>query len=46
MTVEPAPVKIDRLVRIMARLRDPETGCEWDRAQSWATIAPYTLEEA
>ena len=46
MTVEPAPVKIDRLVRIMARLRDPETGCEWDRAQSWATIAPYTIEEA
>jgi ATP diphosphatase len=39
-------VSIDRLVRIMARLRDPETGCEWDRAQSWATIAPYTIEEA
>jgi ATP diphosphatase len=46
MIVEPAPVSIDRLVRIMARLRDPETGCEWDRAQSWATIAPYTIEEA
>ncbi|CAN5397278.1 nucleoside triphosphate pyrophosphohydrolase [soil metagenome] len=30
----------------MARLRDPETGCQWDRAQSFATIAPYTLEEA
>lgn len=46
MTPEPAPASIDRLVRIMARLRDPETGCEWDRAQTWATIAPYTIEEA
>lgn len=30
----------------MARLRDPETGCDWDVAQTFATIAPYTLEEA
>jgi ATP diphosphatase len=30
----------------MRRLRDPETGCEWDKAQSFATIAPYTVEEA
>ncbi len=30
----------------MARLRDPQHGCEWDRAQSFATIAPYTIEEA
>jgi ATP diphosphatase len=30
----------------MRRLRDPETGCEWDRDQSFATIAPYTIEEA
>jgi len=30
----------------MARLRDPAHGCEWDRAQSFATIAPYTIEEA
>ncbi len=37
---------IERLVAIMARLRDPEHGCEWDRAQSFATIAPYTIEEA
>jgi ATP diphosphatase len=37
---------IDRLVAIMARLRDPQTGCEWDRAQTFATIAPYTIEEA
>ena len=37
---------IDRLVAIMARLRDPVHGCEWDREQTWATIAPYTIEEA
>jgi len=30
----------------MARLRDPDTGCEWDREQTFATIAPYTIEEA
>ena len=30
----------------MAALRDPETGCPWDRAQTFATIAPYTVEEA
>ncbi|MFM9934672.1 MAG: nucleoside triphosphate pyrophosphohydrolase [Novosphingobium sp.] len=37
---------IARLLSIMARLRDPETGCEWDVAQSFVTIAPYTIEEA
>lgn len=37
---------VDRLLTIMARLRDPEHGCEWDVAQSFATIAPYTIEEA
>lgn len=37
---------LDRLLSIMARLRDPQTGCEWDLAQSFATIAPYTIEEA
>jgi nucleoside triphosphate diphosphatase len=37
---------IARLVAIMARLRDPERGCEWDVAQTFATIAPYTVEEA
>ncbi|WP_420392694.1 nucleoside triphosphate pyrophosphohydrolase [Acuticoccus sp.] len=37
---------IERLRRIMARLRDPERGCAWDREQSYGTIAPYTLEEA
>ncbi len=37
---------IDRLRGIMARLRDPEGGCPWDVAQTFATIAPYTIEEA
>ena len=37
---------IERLAEIMARLRDPHSGCEWDRAQTFATIAPYTIEEA
>jgi ATP diphosphatase len=38
--------QIFRLLSIMARLRDPEHGCEWDRAQDFSTIAPYTIEEA
>jgi ATP diphosphatase len=37
---------LPRLLEIMARLRDPETGCPWDIAQTFATIAPYTIEEA
>jgi ATP diphosphatase len=37
---------VARIVAVMARLRDPEHGCEWDRAQTFATIAPYTIEEA
>jgi ATP diphosphatase len=37
---------IDRLLNVMARLRDPRTGCPWDIAQTFATIAPYTIEEA
>ena len=37
---------ISRLLSIMERLRDPEIGCEWDRAQNFSTIAPYTVEEA
>jgi nucleoside triphosphate diphosphatase len=37
--------QLDRLLSIMARLRSPH-GCEWDRAQTFATIAPYTIEEA
>lgn len=43
---EPASTPLDRLLAIMARLRDPVSGCEWDVAQSFATIAPYTIEEA
>ena len=35
-----------RLVAIMAALRDPEGGCPWDQAQTFATVAPYTIEEA
>jgi len=34
------------LLALMARLRDPEHGCPWDREQSFASIAPYTIEEA
>lgn len=37
---------ISRILAIMARLRDPDNGCDWDRAQTFATIAPYTIEEA
>jgi nucleoside triphosphate diphosphatase len=37
---------IGRLIEIMAALRAPKTGCPWDLEQSFATIAPYTLEEA
>jgi ATP diphosphatase len=37
---------LDRLVAIMRRLRDPERGCCWDLQQNFATIAPYTIEEA
>lgn len=43
MTVSP---DLDRLLEIMARLRDPRAGCPWDVAQSFKTIAPYTIEEA
>ena len=38
--------QLNRLLSIMARLRDPERGCEWDVAQTFETIAPYTIEEA
>ncbi|GIK96157.1 MAG: nucleoside triphosphate pyrophosphohydrolase [Alphaproteobacteria bacterium] len=37
---------IERLLAIMAKLRDPEGGCPWDLEQSFATIAPHTIEEA
>ena len=37
---------VDRLLEIMAALRDPESGCPWDLQQDFATIAPHTIEEA
>lgn len=37
---------IEELLDLMARLRDPQTGCPWDRAQTWRSLVPYTLEEA
>ena len=46
MQDDPAGRGIRRLIEIMARLRDPEGGCPWDQAQSFASIAPYTVEEA
>ncbi len=56
MPADPNPVRprldtlpsepMERLLAIMARLRDPLDGCPWDREQSFATIAPYTIEEA
>lgn len=45
MDRQPSP-NLTRLLAIMARLRDPVHGCEWDCAQTFATIAPYTIEEA
>jgi ATP diphosphatase len=43
----PAPTTpIDRLRQVMRRLRDPASGCPWDVEQSFASIAPYTIEEA
>ncbi len=41
-----AQTQIARLLDIMARLRNPADGCPWDQAQDFATIAPYTIEEA
>ena len=38
--------KVEELLKIMAQLRDKETGCPWDLAQNFASIAPYTIEEA
>ena len=40
------PDATSALINVMAALRDPETGCAWDREQSFETIAPYTIEEA
>lgn len=41
-----AAAAFEELARIMARLRDPDGGCPWDLEQDFATIAPYTIEEA
>jgi nucleoside triphosphate diphosphatase len=38
--------KIDELIALMATLRDPEKGCPWDREQTFASVAPYTIEES
>ena len=46
MTDAPDPRPIDRILAIMARLRDPDHGCPWDREQTFESIAPYTIEEA
>jgi ATP diphosphatase len=43
MTNEP---KVQNLINVMAALRHPISGCPWDRAQDFTTIAPYTIEEA
>ena len=43
---DPALRPIDRLLAVMAQLRNPDGGCEWDLAQTFPTIAPYTIEEA
>src|ERR1700735_533022 len=46
MTANVQDHPIFRLVEIMAQLRSPDGGCPWDLEQSFATIAPYTVEEA
>ncbi len=46
MSEAPHRSPIDQLLAIMARLRDPVDGCGWDLAQDFASIAPYTIEEA
>jgi MazG family protein len=43
---DPSRPAVDRLKEIMARLRDPDDGCPWDVEQDFASIAPYTIEEA
>lgn len=45
-SASPDPLSLKRLQEIMRRLRDPDTGCSWDRVQSFETIAPFTIEEA
>jgi ATP diphosphatase len=45
-TPSPTALAMDRLLAIMARLRDPKDGCPWDLEQSFRTIVPHTIEEA
>ena len=42
----PAARALERLLEVMRRLRDPQSGCPWDVAQDFQSIAPYTIEEA
>jgi MazG family protein len=42
----PTKHPIEKLIAIMARLRDPDAGCPWDNQQDFSTIAPYTIEES
>lgn len=44
--VFPPASTLSDLIEIMRRLRDPNTGCSWDKEQTFETIAPYTIEEA
>lgn len=44
--VHDASAGMERLIEIMVRLRDPDSGCPWDIEQTFETIAPYTIEEA
>lgn len=46
MTEQTSTQSMQRLLQLMERLRHPERGCPWDRQQTFATIAPYTIEEA
>ncbi|TBR40177.1 MULTISPECIES: nucleoside triphosphate pyrophosphohydrolase [Dyella] len=46
MSEVPVRHRLEDLLAIMARLRDPERGCPWDVGQDFSTIAPYTIEEA
>lgn len=46
MTSDPDLSSLAQLLAIMAKLRDPDGGCPWDLEQTFATIAPYTIEEA
>lgn len=46
MRAETQPGDLSRLVDVMRQLRDPASGCAWDKQQTFETIAPYTIEEA